>query len=109
MTLLRNWLSPTQLHSYELNGYFDVVGSNSGTIYRIHHGQQANVEQIDVFGEPVCAWCFVPVGDLVAGDVMLAQKIALETNERAAMAVAIKYMRIRRVARPLASGSEGVM
>ena len=36
----------------------------------------------------VCKWCFVPDGDLVAGDVMLAQKIALETNERSALSVA---------------------
>jgi hypothetical protein len=37
----------------------------------------------------------------VAGDVMLAQKIALETNERAAIAVAIKYatLRARRLTR----------
>ena len=43
----------------------------------------------------------MPVGDLVAGDVMLAQKIALESDERAAMSVAVKYatLRIRRGAR----------
>ena len=81
--------------------YFDVIGSDNGAIYRIHHGQQANVEQLDNAGQPVCAWCFVPVGDLVAGDVMLAQKIALKTNERAAIAVAIRYetLRTRRVTR----------
>ena len=98
LMLLTNWLSPAQLRSYEQHGHFEVIGSDSGTIYRIHHGQQANVEQIDVRGQTVCAWCFVPVGDLVAGDVMLAQKIALETDERAAMAVAVKYaaLRVRR-------------
>jgi hypothetical protein len=37
----------------------------------------------------------VPEGDLVPGDVMLAQKIALENNERAALAVAIRYTMIR--------------
>ena len=101
LTLLKNWLRPTQLQSYEKFGYFDVIGSDSGTIYRIHHGQQANVEQLDHVGQPVCAWCFVPVGDLVAGDVMLAQKIALETNEREAIGVAVKYatLRVRRGAR----------
>jgi hypothetical protein len=30
-------------------------------------------------GDKVCAWCFVPEGNLAAGDCMLAQKIALET------------------------------
>jgi hypothetical protein len=101
LTLLKNWLSPAQLGAYESHGYFEVIGSDSGTIYRIHHGQQANVEQLDHAGRPVCVWCFVPVGDLVAGDVMLAQKIALETDENAAIAVAVKYatLRIRRVTR----------
>jgi len=33
----------------------------------------------------------VPKGYLVAGDVMLAQKIALETNERRALTVANKF------------------
>ena len=32
-------------------------------------------------------WCFAPSGYLVAGDVMLAKKIALETKERATLAV----------------------
>jgi hypothetical protein len=45
----------------------------------------------------------MPEGNLVVGDVMLAQKIALETNERAAIAVAVavKYatLRVRRVTR----------
>jgi hypothetical protein len=32
--------------------------------------------------------CFAPVGPLVKGDVMLAQKIALETDEQSALAAA---------------------
>jgi hypothetical protein len=95
LSLLKNWLSPLQLRAYETQGYFEVIGNESGTVYRIHLGQQANVEQLDGFGQTVCAWCFVPEGNLVAGDVMLAQKIALETNERAAIAVAVKYATIR--------------
>ena len=47
-----------------------------------------NVMELDYIGQPVCRWCFVPDGSLVAGDVMLTQKIALETNERDALAVA---------------------
>jgi len=65
----------------------DVVGSDTGTHYRIHHGTQTNIEELS-HGQRVCRWCFVPEGNLVAGDVMLAQKIALETNEQAALAVA---------------------
>jgi hypothetical protein len=99
LRLLKDWLSLAQLESYETHGYFDVIGSDSGTIYRIHHGVQANVEQLDTFGQTVCAWCFVPEGNLVPGDVMLAQKIALEADERAAIDVAVKYatLRVRRV------------
>jgi hypothetical protein len=33
----------------------------------------------------------VPKGHLVAGDIMLAQKIALETDERGALAVANRF------------------
>jgi hypothetical protein len=95
LALLKNWLSPAQLQSYEKHQYFDVTGSDSGLSYRIHHGKQANIEQLDSTGKAVCAWCFVPEGDLVPGDVMLAQKIGLENNERAALAVAIRYTMIR--------------
>jgi hypothetical protein len=36
--------------------------------------------------------CFVPHGSLVAGDVMLAQKIALETFEAGALSVARRFV-----------------
>jgi hypothetical protein len=88
LKLLKDWLSPAQLSAYEGYRYFDVVGCDSGTAYRIHHGTQANIEQLDAHGQPVCRWCFVPEGGLVAGDVMLAQKIALETYESGALGVA---------------------
>jgi hypothetical protein len=42
-------------------------------------------------GAPRNGWCFVPNAYLVAGDVMLAQKIALETDERGALAVAKNF------------------
>jgi hypothetical protein len=87
LELLKDWLSPEQLTSYEQCRHFDVVGSDSGIVFRIHHGTQTNVVELDNIGQPVCRWCFVPDGSLVAGDVMLTQKIALETNERGALAV----------------------
>lgn len=88
LALLKGWLSPKQRACYERFRYFDVTGSDTGTRYRIHHGTQTNIEELSSTGYHVCKWCFVPDGDLVAGDVMLAQKIALETNERGALAVA---------------------
>src|SRR6266550_8324310 len=57
--LLKDWLTPAQLRSYEKHEYFDAIGSDSAVIYRIHRGTQANVEQLDSVGQPVCGWCFV--------------------------------------------------
>jgi hypothetical protein len=88
LTLLNGWLSPGQRACYERFRYFDVVGSDTGTRYRIHHGTQTNIDELSNSGDLVCKWCFVPEGDLVAGDVMLAQKVALETDERGALSVA---------------------
>lgn len=50
-----------------------------------------NIHEIDEAGRSKMAWCFLPTGKLVAGDIMLAQKIALETNERNALAVANRF------------------
>ena len=88
LTLLKQWLSPEQRACYERFRYFDVIGSDTGTRYRVHHGTQTNIEELSHTGQRVCNWCFVPEGNLVAADVMLAQKIALETNERGALSVA---------------------
>jgi hypothetical protein len=88
LTLLKEWLSPEQRACYERFRYFDVIGSDIGTRYRIRHGTQTNIEELSQTGQCVCKWCFVPEGNLVAADVMLAQKIALETNERGALSVA---------------------
>jgi hypothetical protein len=46
-----------------------------------------NVLELDDAGVPQSGWCFVPSVHLVAGDVMLAQKIALETDGRGASEV----------------------
>jgi hypothetical protein len=91
LTLLREWLSPEQRAQFDADGHFDVIGSWTGTRYRISYGSGTNVHEIDDTGRPIMGWCFVPSGPLVAGDVMLAQKIALETDERAALAVANQF------------------
>ena len=66
----------------------DAVNAFGRTRFRIHLGTQTNIEELGSNGRLVCKWCFGPDGNLAAGDVMLTQKIALETNERAALAVA---------------------
>lgn len=88
MKLLKDWLSPVQLNQLETQGAFEVKGCHTGKHYRIRIGRQQNVFELDKDGNHVCGWCFGPQGHLVPGDVMLAQKIALETNERAALGVA---------------------
>ena len=85
---MKDWLSPEQLACYERFQFFDVIGSDTGTRFRIHHGTQTNIEELGSNGRLVCKWCFGPDGNLAAGDVMLTQKIALETNERGALMVA---------------------
>ena len=92
LKLLRAWLSPEQLTQFNAENYFDVTGCHSGKRYRILHATAMNVHELDAAGVPSLCWCFVPNdGYLVAGDVMLAQKIALETDERAALAVANRF------------------
>ena len=47
-----------------------------------------NVEQFDTKGRLVCRLCFMPEGGLVVGDIMLAQKLALELFESQTLKVA---------------------
>jgi hypothetical protein len=88
VALLKEWLSPAQLKEYEKNGHFQVTGSHSGKHYRIRRGRALNIDELDEHGESVATWCFRPEGDLPIADVMLAQKIALENNEQAGLALA---------------------
>jgi hypothetical protein len=39
----------------------------------------------------VATWCFGPEESLPMGDILLAQKIALENDEEAALAIAIRH------------------
>lgn len=89
--LLREWLSAEQLASFEKTKSFIVVGSHIGKRYRITYGVAQNVYEIDHDGRPLMGICFVPQGYLVAGDVMLGQKISLETDETTALKVARRF------------------
>jgi hypothetical protein len=88
LDLLKQWLSSVQLAQYERTGRFDVTGCHSGKHYRICRARQMNVHELDQKGVQIAVWCFGPEGCLPVGDIMLAQKIALETDEHAALAVA---------------------
>jgi hypothetical protein len=91
LRLMRKWLSPAQQEQFDTRGYFDVVGSITGRRYRIRLGTATNISELDGFGRAVALWCFVPSEGLPAGDVMLAQKIALENDEQAALTVARSF------------------
>ncbi|WP_349253876.1 hypothetical protein [Bradyrhizobium sp. CB2312] len=91
LRLLRSWLSPEQRTEFDTGGYFDVVGCDSGKRYRIRRGTSGNVHEIDEYGRLGTGWCFVPLGGLIEGDVMLAQKIAIETDEERALSVANSF------------------
>jgi len=88
--LLRN-LSARQVEQYKSFGYFDVVGSDSGRRYRIFHGRFGNVREVGPNDRLNIGKCFLPDGDLVAGDCMLAQKITLENRESEALRVALPF------------------
>lgn len=91
LQLLRRWVSPAQRTQYAHTGYFEVVGGDTGNRYRIYTGASTNVCEIDKNGRPKVGLCFLRRGDLPIGDVMLAHKIALESCERSALAVARKF------------------
>jgi hypothetical protein len=99
LRLMRCWLSPEQRAEFDDSSSFEVVGCDSGKRYRIYRGTAQNVFEIDNAGQPKVGLCFMPSGELVAGDVMLAQKIALETNENGALAVANRFVPLTRAVR----------
>ena len=88
VALLRSWLTPEQDKQWAARREFDVIGCDTGTRYRITYRALMNIHQLDPAGRTVAQWCFAPEGGLAPGDILLAQKIALETMEREALALA---------------------
>jgi len=81
-------LTPEQAAEYTASGHFHVRGGTSGRRYRIRHGVQLNVDLLDDHSKVVSTLCFVPTGNLVEGDILLAQKLALELCEPDVLKVA---------------------
>lgn len=90
--LLGAWLTPAQRQQLASLGYFEVVGSHSARRYRIYSGCAMNVCELDEHGRVRRGLCFLPLGELPAGDVMLAQKLALELCEDRVMLVAREFV-----------------
>lgn len=86
--LLKENLRPEQLEAYERTGTFDAIGCHTGRRYRIDKNENFNVQLIDARDKILARLCFQPGEPLVTGDRMLAQKIALENDERDALDVA---------------------
>jgi hypothetical protein len=55
VALMRPWLSPQQARQYDSRKHFEVIGSDTGTRYRIRHGHMMNIDQLDSVGNKVCA------------------------------------------------------
>ena len=91
LRLLRGWLSAAQRAQLAESGYFEVIGGETGRQYRIYAGAATNVCELSERGRPKLGLCFVPLGELPIGDVMLAQKIALENCEGDVLAVARRF------------------
>lgn len=85
--LLLEHLSHEQAVQFWRYGYFDVVGGSTQTRYRIHQRIAVNVEAMH-HGRVVKCLCFAPEGGLPWGDVLLAQKLALEHAEPEVLTVA---------------------
>ena len=88
VALLRSWLTPEQAEQWDSRGSFDVIGCDTGRRFRITRGTAMNIHELDADGGTAAQWCFAPEGKLATGDVLLTQKIALETMEQQALALA---------------------
>jgi hypothetical protein len=101
--LLKRNLSPEQRQQFARTHSFCVVGNSSGARYRIRCASALNVDRLDELGMVQQKLCFGPEGHLPVGDIMLAQKLALELFEAEAVAganVVPRQGRINPLVRP---------
>jgi hypothetical protein len=90
MALFLDNLTEEQRRQYRTSGYFECVGSITGNCYRIYHGKSRNVVKLDL-DNARSGRCFAPQGDLVEGDCMLGQKIAIENYEEDVIKTALPF------------------
>ena len=90
---LLSWnLTAYQQRCLRIDGYFPVKGSDGG-LYRIRRGSSHNVRRLERHGrgyrevESLCAYA---TGMVPTDDTMLAQKLMLESDERAFRRIAVK-------------------
>lgn len=90
IALLQSWLTPEQREQFDKYGWFDVIGGDTGRRYRVNRPQIYNVHLLCECSGVMCKICFVPRDRKIQthGDIMLMQKMALEKDELATLALA---------------------
>jgi hypothetical protein len=73
-------------HETGANQGVNLASEKFDILLQIHRSHPACAH----YGRTVVQWCFAPEGGLAPGDILLAQKIALETMEREVLALANK-------------------
>jgi hypothetical protein len=87
--LLERALTPEQRRDLLARRYFYVKGKNF--TYRIREGQSGNVDALDSRGCVFSRFCARPLGRVPVYDVMLAQKLWIETDENMFLKTAAPY------------------
>ena len=77
--LLERALTPQQRRDLYVRRYFYVKGRRF--TYRIREGHSGNVDALDSSGRVISRYCAHPLGRVPVYDVMLAQKLWIETDE----------------------------
>jgi hypothetical protein len=87
--LLERALTPEQRRDLLAKRYFYVKGRKFN--YRIREGQSGNVDALDTSGCVISRYCARPLGRVPVYDVMLAQKLWIETDENMFLKTAAPY------------------
>jgi hypothetical protein len=87
--LLERALTPQQRRDLFARRYFYVKGRKF--TYRIREGHSGNVDALDSSGCMVSRFCALPLGRVPVYDVMLAQKLWIETDENMFLKRAAPY------------------
>ena len=87
--LLENALTAEQRRDLFARGYFYVQGKRF--TYRIREGHSGNVDALDSRGCVTERFCAHPLGRVPVYDVMLAQKLWIETDENMFLKKAAPY------------------
>jgi hypothetical protein len=87
--LLEKALTPQQRRDLIARRYFYVKGKKFN--YRIREGHSGNVDALDSSGRVVSRLCAHPLGRVPVYDMMLAQKLWIETDENMFLEKAAPY------------------